>query len=88
MDYSKTFSEYMKKPYGKFAIVITKNQYAAEFDGPVHEWMVCDLIKKTRPDIETDSWGNAINKEESYENGNIIVLGYPGYLSIELPRKE
>ncbi len=47
--------------------------------------MLADLINKTRPDIKTDSFGNAINPNKSFINSNAVVLGYKGYVQIELP---
>ncbi len=82
------FSEYISKYNSKFTIVITKNQYAIEIGGFIHEQMVADLMRRTRPDIKTDSWGRALDEEEAYENSSIIAMGFPGYIGIELPRKE
>lgn len=87
-DYSLPFGKYLEIDDGKFAIVITKSQYAIEVGGFTHEAMIADLIKKTRPDIKIDNWGNAIKKEEAYENGNIIIAGYPKYVQVELPKLE
>lgn len=87
-NYSLPFSDYMKNARGKFAIVITKSQYAIVVDGFTHEGMVADLIKKTRPDIEIDVWGNALNPSESYLNGNVAIVGYPEFVQLELPNSE
>ena len=89
-NYSLPFENYIENAnkYGKFAMVITKSQYAIEVNKLTHEEMAADLIKKTRPDIKIDVWGNALNPEESYDNGNILILGYPNYVLIELPKEE
>ena len=83
-EYATPFSEYLKNGREKFSCVITKSQYTIEI-GKIytHEGMVKDLIQKTRPDIEIDNWGNALNENESYINSNIIIVGYPGYTLIE-----
>ena len=88
--YSLPFSEYIKnaKEYNKFAIAITKCQYAMEVNRLTHDEMVSDLIKKIRPDIKTDSWGNALNPDESFNNSNIVIVGYPNYVLVELPKNE
>lgn len=88
--YEIPFSDYIEhaNSYNKFAIVITKSQYAIEVNGLTHEEMIADLIKKTRPDIKTDGWGNALNPDETYNNGNIVIAGYENYVLVELPRKE
>lgn len=88
--YELPFSEYIKyaNAYNKFAMVITKSQYAIEVNHLTHEEMIADLMKKTRPDIETDNWGNALNPSECYNNGNVVVAGYPNYVLVELPREE
>lgn len=88
-DFSLPFNEYINRStnYNKFVAVITKNQYAIEVNGFTHEAMTSDLIKRTRPDIKVDVWGNALNPDEAYSNGNIIIAGYPYYILIELPKK-
>ena len=89
-DYTLPFSNYIENmltKLNKFAIVITKSQYAIMTDGLTHEGMVSKLIKKTRPDIKTDDWGNALNPAESYNNDNIIIMGYPYYMLIALPQE-
>ena len=88
MNYSIPFNEYMKNPYKKFGAVITKNQYAIEIGKEVHDWMIVDLINKIRPDVKTDRYGVALNENESFSNGNIILLGDSSFVTIELPHKE
>lgn len=89
-NYSLTFNEYMENPrkYGKYAIVITKSQYAIEVNEYTHEGMVADLKRKTRPDIKIDCWGNSLDKSKDYMDGNIVIVGYPNYMLVELPKKE
>ena len=87
-NYSLPFSEYLKTLNGKYAIAITKRQYAIIVGGLIHEGMVVNLIKMTRPDIQIDDWGNPLNLNESYMNGNIMILGGTNYMQIELPQKE
>ena len=87
-NYSLPFEDYLQNPSGKFAAVITKSQYAIETGGLTHEGMVADLIKKTRPDLEIDSWGNALKPSEAYDISNVILLGYPYFLLVELPQRD
>ena len=87
-NYAMPFSDYLADMHGKFAIAITKRQYAIIVDYFPHEFIVVDLIKKTRPDIAIDSWGNALDPGESYNNGNLVLLGYPNYVLIRLPQAE
>ena len=87
-DYIIPFSQYIKNMQGKYAIAITKIQYAMIIGGLTHEGMAAKLMKSIRPDIKMDDWGNAINPLESYNNGNIMILGYPYYMQIELPHME
>ena len=48
--YELPFSEYVENAnaYNKFAMVITKSQYAIEVNHLTHEEMIADLMKKTR----------------------------------------
>lgn len=89
-NYNLPFSEYLENSYnhGKFVGVITKSQYALQTGYVIHEDMSYDLITKTRPDLEVDEWGNAINNDEAYINSNIMFWGYPGYFLLELPKVE
>lgn len=90
MEYNRSFEQYYDncKKYGKFAAVLTKQQFAMETNIHTHEDGTKDLIEKTRPDIEIDVWGNAVNEDEKYTNSYAVILGYPGYVQIELPEKE
>ena len=85
-DYSAPFSDYMDNPDGKFAIAITKKQYAFNAH-PLksHDSLGIELIKAIRPDLETDSWGNSLNSDEDFRGQNVIAYGYPHYLLINLP---
>ena len=86
---SRTFKDYLEKDNReKYAIVITKSQYAIKQRFIAHEDMVKYLINKTRPDIETDEWGNSINGSEVYNDSNIVMVGYRNYALIEIPRRE
>ena len=87
-DYSMPFSEYLRDPrgYGKFAIAITRSQYIILTGGVTHEGMAAKIIKSVRPDVETDDWGNAKDPNDSFENDNIIILGYPTDMDVNLPR--
>lgn len=87
-NYSLSFKEYLNDAKEKFAAIISKNQYAIDQGKLTHEGMLRDLISLTRPDIEMDSWGNAIDSNMKYVNGNIVLCGYPNYVQIELPEKE
>ena len=88
-EYALHFSDYLKQNRGKFVGIISPNQYAMEVDKNLaHEGMVSDLIKKTRPNLQMDTWGNALDPDNDYRNDTIVVLGYPGYMQIELPLKQ
>lgn len=83
------FSEYVTSPEGKFVITITKSQYVFKTSlyGD-HVDMTVDLIKKIRPDLIIDDWGNAVNREEDFERRNVFLFGYPYYTTICIPRME
>ena len=89
-DYKMSLKDYFENQYeyGKFAAVITKQQLAVETNIHTHDAGRIDLIRKTRPDIETDAWGNAFDKNEKYTNSYAIVFGYPGYVLLHLPESE
>lgn len=88
-DKTTPFSEYMANPKGKFAIAVTKKQYAFNADPyKSHDSLGIELIKTIRPDIETDSWGNAIDDKKDFRDHNVIMYGYPHYILINLPSAE
>ena len=87
-NYSYPFHDYINSPEGKFVAVVTKSQYAIEIGGFTHEYMLVDLIRKTRPNLEIDCWGNALNPNDSYNNSNAVIYGYPYYVLIDLPKAE
>ena len=85
-DHSVPFSDYVADPKGKFAIAITKKQYAINaHPSKSHDNLCVELIKTIRPDLETDSWGNSLNTDEDFRGQNVIAYGYPHYLLINLP---
>ena len=85
-DHSVPFSDYVADPKGKFAIAITKKQYAINaHPSKSHDNLCVELIKTIRPDLETDSWGNSLNSDEDFRGQNVIAYGYPHYLLINLP---
>lgn len=88
-DKTAPFSDYLADPKGKFAIAITKKQYVFNADPyRSHDSLGIELIKTIRPDLETDSWGNAYNPKQDFRNRNVIMYGYPHYLLINLPSLE
>ena len=87
--YTTSFTDYLRKNSGKFVAIISPQQYAIEIEKDFsHEGMLADLIKRTRPDMKMDSWGNALDPNNDFKNDTITVLGYPGYVQIELPLKQ
>lgn len=88
-NYAKPFSEYLEERSRKCVCFITKSQYIIKTSYyTIHEEMISDLIKQIRPDIQVDFFGNPINGSEPFNNSNIIITGYPGYLSVMLPQTE
>lgn len=88
-DYATNLCEFLNGNYYRFVIVISKNQYAMGIDTALtHEGMLVDLIKRIRPNMEIDGFGNAINKNDSYTNDSIVVMGEKGYMSIQLPNRD
>lgn len=88
-DHTASFSDYIANPDGKFAIAITKKQYALNaHPSHSHDSLAIELIKAIRPDLEIDSWGNAINQNEDFRGHNVIAYGYPHFLLINLPELE
>ncbi len=88
-DHSVPFSDYVADPKGKFAIAITKKQYAINaHPSKSHDNLCVELIKTIRPDLEIDSWGNANNSNDDFRRRNVIAYGYPHFLLINLPSLE
>ena len=87
-NYKHSFKEYLNEHREKFVSVITKSQFAMLTGFLTHDEMSRILINTTRPDIKTDGWGNALDDNQRYTNGNIIMCGYPGYVQVELPHVE
>lgn len=87
-DYSMPFSKCLNQKRSKYLIVITKLQYATFFGGTIHEYMYTDLVRKIRPDIEIDEWGNPANPSEGFNNEYIVINGYPDALFVELPKED
>ena len=88
-DFNTPFSEYIKSPDGKLVITITKCQYVfdAEPSGD-HALMAVDLIRKIRPDLKIDDWGNAYNRDEDFREHNIFLFGYRNFSLVSLPKSE
>ena len=87
--YTTSFSDYLKEKNGKFVAFISSNQYAIEIEKDFsHEGMRNDLVKKTRPNIKLDNWGNAIDPNDDYRNDTIVLLGSPSEVWIEFPLKQ
>ena len=89
-DPTASFSDYLNNPEGKYVIAITKSQYIFKADivGEDHAVMAADIIRKIRPDLEIDGWGNSLNNQEDFREHNILIFGYPKYSYISLPEKE
>lgn len=88
-DYTTHFSDYLKENKGKFVAIISPNQYAIEINKDFsHEGMRSDLIRRTRPNMKMDNWGNAIDPNDDYRNDTIVLLGSPGEIWIEFPLRE
>lgn len=88
-DMTSPFSDYIDNPDGKYVVTITKSQYVFYADyGNDHALMAAELIRRIRPDIKIDGWGNAYNREEDFRYHNIIIFGYPNYSLVSIPEKE
>ena len=87
--YATSFTDYLKENKGKFVAIISPNQYAIEINKDFsHEGMRSDLIRRTRPNMKMDNWGNAIDPNDDYKNDTIVLLGSPGEIWIEFPLRE
>lgn len=87
--YATSFADYLNKNNGKVVAIVSPNQYAVEIDKYVsHEDMILDLVRRTRPNMKMDNWGNAIDPNDDYRNDTVLILGHPGYIQIELPLRE
>ncbi len=88
-DMTSPFSDYIDNPDGKYVVTITKSQYVFYADyGNDHALMAAELIRRIRPDIKIDEWGNAYNREEDFRYHNIFIFGYPNYSLVSIPEKE
>lgn len=88
-DMTSPFSDYIDNPDGKYVVTITKSQYVFYADyGNDHALMAAELIRRIRPDIKIDGWGNAYNHEEDFRYHNILIFGYPNYSLVSIPEKE
>lgn len=88
-DMTSPFSDYIDNPDGKYVVTITKSQYVFYADfGNDHALMAAELIRRIRPDMKIDEWGNAYNREEDFRYHNILIFGYPNYSLVSIPEKE
>lgn len=88
-DMTSPFSDYIDNPDGKYVVTITKSQYVFYADfGNDHALMAAELIRRIRPDMKIDGWGNAYNREEDFRYHNILIFGYPNYSLVSIPEKE
>lgn len=89
-DPTASFSDFINNPAGnKFVIVITKNQYVfnASSTGD-HVYMVADLIRKIRPNLETADMRDVFDLDEKFGENNVLVFGFPDYTLISIPEEE
>lgn len=88
-DMTSPFNDYIDNPDGKYVVTITKSQYVFYADfGNDHALMAAELIRRIRPDLKIDGWGNAYNREEDFRLHNIFIFGYPNYSLVSIPEKE
>ena len=88
-EYNVPFNKFICSPNYKSTVAVTKSQSASIVsEGRTHDEMRVTLIKNIRPDIKIDSWGNAINPNESFYNGNLFVLSEPSGTLVELSKQE
>lgn len=88
-EYNVPFNKFICSTNYKSVIAITKRQCATLVaQGITHDEMRTTLIKKIRPDIKIDCWGNAINPSQSFNNGNLFVLSEPSGTLVELSKQE
>ena len=88
-DMTSPFNDYIDNPDGKYVVTITKSQYVFYADyGNDHALMAAELIRRIRPDLKIDGWGNAYNREEDFRLHNIFIFGYTNYSLVSIPDKE
>ena len=90
-EYASPFSEFLESDSKKYVAFISKRQYVIEIDQSfAHEYMTENLAEITRPNMLMDNFGNPIDKNNSYYNDTIILLGYrdPFYMQIQFPERD
>ena len=66
-----------------------KSQYIFNADiSEDHAIMAANLIRKIRPDLKIDVWGNPYNQDEDFREHNIFIFGYKNYALVSIPSRE
>lgn len=90
-NYKKPFAELIKNNEGRYAILVTKSQYALITDEAIkyatHLDLYTALAKKIRPDLTFDEWGKVLNSDERIADDAIVIFGYPHYFQFQMTER-